>query len=79
MIYAAFASSCGIRQSNHATGQWQTVSSGVHVCVLVHQNIESHLGNPGIRIGQFIAFVIYLDSFYEIIHKCFNFLMLEGV
>ena len=65
--------------TQHATGQWQTVSSGVHVCVSSSKQKESHLGNPGIGIGQFIAFVIYLDPFYEIIHKCFNFLMLEGV
>ena len=63
----------------HATGQWQTVSSGVHVCVSSSKQKESHFGNPGVGIGQFIAFVIYLDSFYEIIHKCFNFLVLEGV
>ena len=65
--------------TQHATGQWQTVSSGVHVCVSSSKQKESHFGNPDVGIGQFIAFVIYVDSFYEIIHKCFNFLMLEGV
>ena len=65
--------------TQHATGQWQTVSTGVHVCVSSSKQKESHLGNPGVGIGQFIAFVIYRDSFYEIIHKCFNFSMLEGV
>ena len=49
------------------------------MCVLVHENRKSHFEYPGVGIGQFIAFVIYLYSFYEIIHKCFNFLMLEGV
>ena len=61
------------------TGQWQMVYSGVHVCVSSSKEKESHFGNPGVRIGQFIAFMIYLDSFYEIIHKCFNFLMFQGV
>ena len=66
--------------TQHATGQWQTVSSGVtYVFVSSSKQKESHFGNPGIGIGQCIAFVIYLNSFYEIIHKCFNFLMLEGV
>ena len=51
----------------------------VYVCVSSSKQKESHFGNPSVGIGQFIAFVIYLDSFYEIIHKCFNFLMLEGV
>ena len=56
------------------------VSSGVHVCLLVYQKQkEGHLGNTGVGIGQFIAFAIYLDSFYIIIHLCFNFLMPEGV
>ena len=59
----------------HATVQWQTVSSGVHMCVSSSKRKESHFGNPGVGIGQFISFVIYLDSFYEMIHKCFNFLM----
>ena len=30
---------CAVTQQ--ATGPWQTVSSGVHVCLLVHQNRES--------------------------------------
>ena len=40
---------------------------------------SSDLCHLCVGIGQFIAFVINLDSFYEIMHKSFNFLMLEGV
>ena len=80
VIHAVFVSSWGIRQCKlpcHA--EWQTVSSGVHVCLLILSKQKwCHLGNPCIGIGQFIAFAIYLDWFYKMINSCFNFLMLDG-
>ena len=52
----------------------------VYMCVLVHQNRKIVIwGTQALELVSFFAFVIYLDSFYEIIHKCFNFVMLEGV
>ena len=55
------------------------VSSGVHVFVSSSKQKKSHLGKQGAGVSQFIAFVIYLDSFLWNNTHIFNFLMLEGV
>ena len=85
MIRAVFASFWGIRKSKlpcHATCD-RRVATGclwcTHVFVSLLKQKESHLGNPGVVIGQFIEFGIYLDSFYIMIHLCFNFCMLKRV
>ena len=82
---AVFTSSCGIRQSklschaicNQGVGEflWCTC---VFVSLLKTERDVSHLGNPGVGIGQFIAFAIYYDTFYIIMELFFEFFIVGG-
>ena len=73
VIHVVFTSYRGIRQSKlpcHATCD-RRVADGFLWCTRVFVSLskqkESHLGNPGVGIGQFNEFAIYLYSYYIMI------------